>query len=595
MQAAAENGLAIRSDCGGKGLCGKCRVTAQSSNHLSPVSAAESRSLQPDQLTSGQRLACQARVLGPVTVTVPLEGQEAGAVLGKTDVSGSYPVDSMVERITLPRLLHSSDRSQAGRDVVAEAERQARAPSGRRVRFLEPAALRELSRPFAFQGELTLVHHEHRGVTAVLKGSRKRSLGFAVDVGTTTLAAYLCDLVTGTVLSAAGAANPQRRYGEDVISRIAFANENQSGAEVLHSLVVEEINRLMGQCLAEVAAGRSDVDEVTVVGNTTMEELFTGLHPHSLGFAPYLPVSRAMGDFRASDIGLHLNPGTNVHVLPVITGFVGGDTMGGILAERPHERDEISLIVDIGTNGELVLGNRGALWATSCATGPALEGAHVSCGMRAVPGAIHKVAMDPDTYQAYYQVLGDPGEDRPRGICGSGIIDAVASMGRVGLLLESGRMAEGLPGVISDDQGIGREFILVPAGETAIGRPISITLSDIRQIQLAKAALSVGIRFLMRRAGVTRIHRMVLTGAFGARFDWRNAVAIGMLPDASLFERVEVVQNAAGVGAIMALLDKKRREDAQRLLDGIQAIELAEEPDFGMEFPMAMTFPPSPS
>jgi uncharacterized 2Fe-2S/4Fe-4S cluster protein (DUF4445 family) len=526
-----------------------------------------------------------------VAVSVPLEGQEAGAVSGKTEVRGTYPVDPMVERIVLPRLLQSHARDQVSRDLLEEATSRVKALSGKTLRIQEPWVLRELSHPSAFKGELTLVHHGKRGVTAVLKGSRSRSLGIAVDVGTTTLAAYLCDLRTGTVLSAAGSANPQRRYGEDVISRIAFANENESGAELLHRLVVEEINGLMGRCLAEVAAGREDLDEVTVVGNTTMEELFVGLHPHSLGFAPYLPVSRAMGDFRAADMGLALNPGTNVHVFPVITGFVGGDTMGAILAERPHERDETSLVVDIGTNGELVLGSRQAIWVTSCATGPALEGAHISCGTRAVPGAIHRVTIDPDTYRPYCHVLGEPGGGRPRGVCGSGIIDAVAAMGRVGLLLESGRMREGLPGVILDEQGIGREYTLVPAEETAIGRPISITLSDIRQIQLAKAALSVGIKFLMRRAGVTRIHRMVLTGAFGARFDWRNAVAIGMLPEASLFERVEVVENAAGVGAIMALLDKKRREETRRLLDVIQAIELAEEPDFGMEFPMAMTFP----
>jgi uncharacterized 2Fe-2S/4Fe-4S cluster protein (DUF4445 family) len=330
---------------------------------------------------------------------------------------------------------------------------------------------------------------------------------------------------------------------------------------------------------------------MTAVGNTTMLTLLAGLHPHSLGLSPYLPANRSPMELRAGDLGLDLNPGTNVHLFPVITGFVGGDTVGAILAERPHQRDEITLIVDIGTNGELVLGNREGLWATSCATGPALEGAHLSCGMRAVPGAIHRVTLEASERRMRWEVLGGSEGALAKGLCGSGIIDAVAAMRRAGLLLPSGRMAEGMPGVAVDEEGIGRRFVLVPAAETASGRDLSICLQDIRQIQLAKAALSVGIQFLMRRAGAAHVDRMVLTGAFGARFDWRNAAAIGMLPDAATSSRVEVVENAAGVGGIMALLDRRQREQARRLAESTRVMELAEEPDFATAFPMAVNFP----
>jgi uncharacterized 2Fe-2S/4Fe-4S cluster protein (DUF4445 family) len=417
------------------------------------------------------------------------------------------------------------------------------------------------------------------------------SLGIAVDLGTTTVAAYLCDLRKGNLLSAASTTNPQNRYGEDVMSRIAFVKEHQSGTATLNDLIVAAVNRLIRRCLEVVAAQNSDIDEVTVVGNSTMQHIFAGLSPHTLGYAPYLPISCIIEDMRAADLGLELNPGTNVHFLPMISGFVGADTVGAILFERPHERDETTLIVDIGTNGELVLGNQHSLWASSCATGPAFEGAHISCGMRASAGAINEVAIDPLSHAVTYHVLGDSKSVRPRGICGSGTVDATAAMRRVGLLLPNGRLKESMPGVLSDENGIGREFLLVPPEDSANNQQISLSLEDIRQIQLAKAALSVGITLLMRRAGVERIDKLALTGAFGARFDWRNAVTIGMLPREAVAGQVSIVENAAGAGAVMALLDKKYRVVAQELSRRVRPVDLAIEPDFAKEFPLAMTFP----
>ena len=592
LEVATSREIPIRSDCGGKGLCGKCRVIAEPVESLSSLTASESELLPSHQVATAYRLACQSLIKGPLRVTIPAQLADSQEARGKTGISGTYPLDPLVERLVLPQdQIPVPDRGFSG-DLALWITDRAKGSANREVCFKDPDALRQLSLPEAVKGEITLVDHAQKGITAVLPGRRERSLGLALDLGTTTVAAYLCDLRTGEILSAAASINPQRRYGEDVISRISLTNEKKSGLESLRKLIVEAVNHLISRLLGQVGASREDIDEVTAVGNTTMEQIFAAFHPHGLGVVPYMPTVRIPPDMKAADLGLDLNPGTNVHIFPVISGFVGGDTMGAILAERPHHRDEISLIVDIGTNGEAVLGNRSGLWVTSCATGPALEGAQISCGMRAVSGAIHKVDIEPSSCQIDYQVLGEGASASPIGICGSGIIDAVAALRRAGMLLPSGRFKEGMPGVVCDEQGIGRRVALVSAEKSGTGAEISITLQDIRQIQLAKAALAVGIEFLMRQVGVSKIDRTVLTGAFGARFDWRNAVVIGMLPREVLSGKVLPLDNLAVVGSIMDLLDKKCRAEAVELSRQIKFLELAQEPDFAVRFPESTIFPP---
>jgi uncharacterized 2Fe-2S/4Fe-4S cluster protein (DUF4445 family) len=591
LSAAAELGIAIRSDCGGQGRCGKCRVMARPPENLSPLSEAEAKLLDSQESAAGYRLACQTGILGPVTVAIPPEALEYEDVFGKTGIGGTYPVAPIVERVVLEKESPGGDTGNEYHDILAQIAARVRARTGQEINFRELEAMREASLLPEATAAMTLVNHQQKGITAVLPGKHRRSWGIALDIGTTTVAAYVCDLQKGTVLAAAGVTNPQRQHGEDVISRISFAKEQEAGAASLHRLVIKGINHLINHCLGLVEGDRQDIDEVTVVGNTTMLELLVGLHPQSLGAAPYLPLKGSAYDLAAAGLDLALNPGTNVHVFPVVSGFVGGDTLGAILAEKPHTKEEISLIIDIGTNGELVLGNREALYATSCATGPALEGAQLTGGMRASYGAIHRVRIDPASHEVAYEVLGGA-EARPRGICGSGIIDAVAAMSRAGLLLANGRLKEGLPGVIADEQGIGRKFVLVAPENTATGQEIAITLADIRHIQLAKAALAAGIKLLRRRAGIDHIDRLILTGAFGSRFDWQNAVAIGMLPAASVFSEVITVENSAGIGAIMALLDKNQRAAAQDLAKRVRFLELAKEPDFAAEFVQAMGFPP---
>ena len=591
LDVAVTHGIDIRSDCGGKGRCGKCRVVVSPADSFSPLSHEECQLLSPKEIGTGERLACQARVRNSGMVTIPSEATGTSHVYGKTKVTGVYPVDAMVKRVILQPHSHLYKTNRRFRDTLEEILARARASGAKGFQFRDIGAIRQLSQLFTSDSAITLVCHRKKGITAVIQGQRERSMGFALDIGTTTLAAYLCDLRTGAVLASAASSNPQRRFGEDVISRVAFAKEHDDGTEILRNLVIDEVNKLMQRCLKAIGASLEDVDEVVVVGNTTMEQIFAGLHPGGLGSYPFLPVCRFIGDLRAADLGLNLNPATNVHLFPVISGFVGGDTLGVILSERPHERDDISLIVDIGTNGEVVLGNRHRLWVTSCATGPALEGAHIDCGMRATPGAIHRVDIDPSTYTVSYSVLGKSKRTRPKGICGSGVIDAVAAMGRSGLLNSNGQIKAGLPGVMCDDSNGELRFVLVPREKSATGREIFLSQSDIRQIQLAKGALATGIKLLMEKSGIKHIDRMVLTGAFGARFDWKNGVYIGMLPEPFKDTFVKVVENAAGVGAIIALLDQKRRKEASELVKKIHFLELAGEQKFWLEFAMAMRFP----
>jgi uncharacterized 2Fe-2S/4Fe-4S cluster protein (DUF4445 family) len=584
----AGHGIDIRADCGGAGICGKCRIVVHPGENFSALTDAELDVLTPAQVADGSRLACQARAVGSATVTIPDTLAESAETRGKTGITGTYPVDATMRRLTVDDGAPGLKTDNTPESLVDWLAAKAGDPS---AAVADVASLRRLA---GYRGSLktfTLVVHEKTGIRRILEGRQPTSLGFAVDLGTTSLAGYLCDLQTGRLLAADACVNPQRRFGEDVISRISRINEKDGNLNQFQRLAADGINFLMARCLEQVGAAREAVDEVAVCGNTTMEQVFGGLHPYGLGVFPYFPLTLAPPAFSAGDLGLETDPAVPVYLMPVASGFVGGDTMAAILADRPHDREEITLIVDIGTNGEVVLGNRQGLWTTSCATGPALEGAQISCGMRAVSGAIHRVWPDETNGRVAYEVLGNEGHNRPMGICGSGIIDAIASLRQIGAILPNGRLNEENPRVVSDDNGVGQYYTLAGKDQTVTGSRVSVTLKDVRQIQLAKGALVTGIEFLMRKAGIEKIDRTVLTGAFGARFNWKNALAIGMLPPAVARSRVVARDNLAGVGVVMALLDKKMRSEARSLCGRIRYLELASEPDFAMAFAMATGFP----
>lgn len=572
LKAADRAGIALRADCGGKGLCGKCLVRVEPAEALEAPSAAEERLLERPLLEAGLRLACQARVMDDLRVEMETATLDAGHAASKQLVRGRFPCDPLQRRRLLPRL--GASPQQADLDELAQ---RLDVPCGL-------AALRDLAALQDWQGELTLVEEAGKRVQAVKAGRHPRSLGLAFDLGTTTVAAYLCDLATGELLTSAGLANPQRRLGEDVISRISFCEHQPDGLHKLRALAVEALNAAGRACLYKAEADREDVDATLLVGNTTMQQILAGLHPRALGRFPFLPATREPLELPANELGLFLHHGVRMHLFPVAAGFLGGDLLAALLAQAPPRPSQSCLLVDIGTNGELALVHGENIWATSCATGPALEGAHISCGMRAMNGAIHRVRLAADGEGLKIEVLGQEEGARPAGVCGSGLVDALACLRRNGTLRPDGRL-------ISPQGEPLQQVVLVPAQRSAGQCDLTLTQLDVRQVQLAKAALAVGIDYLFEQAGLDKVERTVLTGAFGAGFDWHTAVTIGILPPRAAAGRVETVPNAAGQGAVMALLDQKLRRRAAELARRIQVVELNLQPGFNQRFVAATAFP----
>ena len=585
LDAAIRADITIRADCGDAGICGKCRVVVDRMENVSEITRSELDMLTGRQVEESNRLACQTEIRGPVTITIPKELGDSREVYGKTELTGVFNVNPGIERLILPKVRALGVGDLKERNLAKWLEARVKREHGKEVRFLDMEPLAALARPDVLERELTLVVHHRKSITSVLPGRRPRSLGVAFDIGTTTLAAYLCDLRTGEQLASIASLNPQRRYGEDVISRITRIDDDPENLKTQQRLVVGALNYLIEKCLKRIDGHINEIDEIVAGGNPTMTHLLLGLHPHSIGTAPYLPAMQNIPPLKASELGLRVNPAVPVFVFPMVSGFIGGDTIAVIVADRPHLRDEMTLVVDIGTNGEVVLGSREGLLSTSCATGPALEGAQISCGMRAISGAIDKFSIsERDDAQIEYHVIGQERSVSPVGICGSGIIDAAAAMRRLGITQPNGLFDPRAEGVLTNESGFGMEFA-IPKTE------IAITLRDVRQIQLAKSALATGIELLMRKAGVSKVRKTVLTGAFGARFNWKNALAIGLLPQNVTYGEIVGMENLAGVGVIKALLDKSCRTEAEEIAQKVQFLDLSKEPDFAKKFAEGTKFP----
>ncbi|MCF8087849.1 MAG: ASKHA domain-containing protein [Desulfotignum sp.] len=578
FQAALSKGILLRSDCGEKGTCGKCRVIVDHPDHLSPRTEQEQKLLKkrgPDH-----RLACQARILkGPLRVTVPENLVLGDEVFGKTGIQGNFSIDPSVHRFPL-----TADQIKAVDDttVLSREEKIRRAVETRfseTIDFTDPIPLAQLADPYVYTHDLTVVVQENNHVTAIHPGLHPKGIGIAFDIGTTTIAAYMCDLAAGTILSAKAMVNPQRRYGEDVISRISAVNDTPDALTAQQRLAAGAMNHLIDSCLEETGQSRDTIDRITVVGNTTMQHLIAGLNPHTLGTAPYLPVFQDALVPTCKDLGLHAGDNVPVFIFPVISGFLGGDILAAGLGDLSHTRKETSLIIDIGTDGELMLCTGDKIWATSCATGPALEGAQISSGMRAATGAISRVWVDNGA------IIHETINQAPAiGICGTGVIDILAAMRKTGTIREDGKFDPDKPGVTTDDKGTGRAFTLP-------GTDVRFVLKDVRQVQLAKAALSVGIQLMLEKAGVTRVDRTILTGAFGAKFDWKNARDIGMLPPMVCENDMIAAENLAGTGAVMALLNKTYETEVRTMARQVTFIDLASEPGFVERFSAATRFP----
>ncbi len=550
----------------------------------------------------GERLGCQARLRGDLLVDVPAESQLHRQVVRKRAEAWPVKIDPVLRLHYVE--VAKPDMADPSSDFRRLAEALAAQWSLSDVRA-DLAVLRGLQKTLrAGDFAVTACVRHGRDIVAVYPGLKERVFGLAFDIGSTTVAAHLCDLGSGDVLASGGRMNPQIRLGEDLMSRVSHIMMHPGGDRELTEAVHEALAALAGETAKAASVALDDIVEATLAGNPIMHHLALGLDPTELGVAPFALTIDAGFDAPAREIGLAIAPGAFAYALPCIGGHVGADAAAVVLCEAPYLSDEIRLIVDVGTNAEIVLGNRDRLLACSSPTGPAFEGAQISCGQRAAPGAIERLRIDRATFEPRFKVIGcDLWSDeagfaaatgrasstsiRATGICGSGIIETVAEMAICGLLrpdgIIDGTMAARTPRIRTD----GRTFAFV----IAEGEPrIVITQGDIRAIQLAKAALYAGVKLLMERYGVAKVERITLAGAFGSHIDPIYAMALGLIPDCAL-DKVGSAGNAAGTGARIALVNAASRREIGEVVRRIEKVETAIEPGFQAHFVEAMAIP----
>ena len=608
LDAARQLGVDIDSVCGGRGICGRCQVTlgegdfakhgiSSRPDHLTPLSEPEQRYASKSGLHQDRRLSCHTRLRGDVVIDVPASSQVHRQVVRKELDARDIELDPVIRLHFVKVAQPEMDEPRADLQRLCDVLRREWDLSDLSC---DPTALRRLQ-PALREGKwsVTVAVREGSEIVAIWPGFTDTVYGMAVDVGSTTIAAHLCDLSTGQVAASAGMMNPQIRFGEDLMSRVSYVMMNPGGEEQLTQVVREAIAELATEVTEAAGVSPADVLEITLVGNPVMHHLLLGIDPTPLGTAPFALATEDSTTLPARQLELGLHPGARAYLLPCIAGHVGADTAAMLLAEAPYRDEAVTLLVDVGTNAELVLGNRDKLVAASSPTGPAFEGAQISCGQRAAPGAIERVRIDRDTLEARFKVIGcelwsnDPEfAEQTRatgvtGICGSGIIEAVAEMYLAGIIDEDGaidgRLAERSPRITPD----GRTHAYhLHEGE----RLVQLVQNDVRAIQLAKGALYAGARLLMERLGVETIDRIRLAGAFGSHIDVKYAMVLGMIPDCDL-SQVSSAGNAAGAGARIALLDASARTEIETWVRRIEKVETAVAPRFQHHFVNAMAIP----
>jgi uncharacterized 2Fe-2S/4Fe-4S cluster protein (DUF4445 family) len=573
---AVRSGIGINSICGGEGVCYACRVQVLSGTVSEPASS-EYKAFTSQELKEGWRLACQTYPAGDCKIAVP-----AGSMTTKQrlqvegleiKVHPEPPLRTYNVRINPPSL----EAPEADADYLLQTLNNQYRLQCTSVDIETLRAIPDSLRSWNWKSQVVVRNKELIAIIPL----RSRQLGLAIDLGTTKIAGYLVDINSGQTLAARGVMNPQIRYGEDIISRINNAIKSQDAAVALQNLVIDAINGLCTELCARVDARPEEVLEVVVVGNTAMHHLFLRLPVKQLAFSPFVPaVSMAM-EVKAREIGLNINPGAYVHLLPNIAGFIGADHVSMLLATDAWKAKETTIALDIGTNTEVSLICKEKITATSCASGPAFEGGHIKHGMRAASGAIERVRINSDKIQ-FQTINGAP----PAGICGSGILDALAQLYQAKIIDDSGRIIDNKPRVrVNKGQ---REYILV-SEEERNGKPaITITQHDIRELQLAKAAIRTGIQVLLDTGNLSEddIGQVIIAGAFGTYINVDSAIVIGMLPSLPL-NRFKQVGNAAGMGAKLALISLKSRANAQAIASRVKYLELASTPEFNQLFVQA--------
>jgi uncharacterized 2Fe-2S/4Fe-4S cluster protein (DUF4445 family) len=611
LQAARSLGVDIDSVCGGRGICGRCQVLVSEGEfpkhglvskveNLSAVTQVEMDYCATQPLAEGRRLSCSAKVQGDVVIDVPPDSQVHKQVVRKEAEAHDVHLDPLIR-------LHYVEVQQPDMHDPSGDLRRLEDALEFEWRLTDLACdvivLQQLQKALrAGDWKVTVAVHAGKQIVAVWPGFREHAYGLAVDIGSTTIAAHLCRLSSGEVVASAGLMNPQIRFGEDLMSRVSYVMMNPGGEKEMTAAVREALNTLAADVAAQAGITPQDILEATFVGNPIMHHLLLGIDPTELGGAPFaLATDRAI-TLWAIEIDFAIHRNARIYVLPCIAGHVGADTAGVLLAERPDLSDQMTLLVDVGTNAEIVLGNNQRLLACSSPTGPAFEGAQISCGQRAAPGAIERVRVDPATLEPRFKVIGsdlwsdDPGfadavaGSGVTGVCGSGIIEVLAEMYLAGIIRHDGTIDGAMAARNPRIQEDGRTFSYELYPATASTPALKIMQNDVRAIQLGKAALYAGVRLLMERLGIDKVDRIRLAGAFGSHIDVKYAMVLGMIPDCKL-ENVSSAGNAAGTGARIALLDQRSRGDIEQLVRRVEKIETAVEPRFQEFFVEAMAIP----
>ena len=620
LTAARQLGVDLDSVCGGRGICSKCQITpglGEFAKHgvtvapdaLSEWNAVEERYKSKRGLIEGRRLGCQATVQCDVVIDVPPESQVHKQVVRKRAEAREITVNPSTKlyyvEVDEPDMHEpSGDLERLVRAIEAEWGIQ---------NIHADLHILQALQPVLRKGDWKVTVAIHLGdsenaprIMHIWPGYYEGTVyGIAVDLGSTTIAGHLCDLLSGEVVASSGIMNPQIRFGEDLMSRVSYSMMNAGGAQEMTDAVREGMASLITQIATEGNVDKRLIVDAVFVCNPVMHHLFLGIDPFELGQAPFALATSGSIRLRADDLNLNIHPSARVYLLPCIAGHVGADAAAVALSEAPDKSEDLVLVVDVGTNAEILLGNREKVLACSSPTGPAFEGAQITAGQRAAPGAIERVEIDPATKEPRFRIIGvDLWSDEDgfaaaaagsgiTGICGSGIIEAIAEMRLAGLLDASGLIGSaaqtGSARCIAD----GRTHSYVLHDGTATGGPlITITNPDIRAIQMAKAALYSGARLLMDKFGVDKVDRVVLAGAFGAHISPKHAMVLGMIPDAPL-DKVTSAGNAAGTGARIALLNRDARSEIEETVHRIHKVETAIEPRFQEHFVNASAIPNS--
>lgn len=603
--ALAKAGIRIKSLCGGKGTCGKCKLLIQKGLKLfNDPTNAEIEKLTKKEIQEGWRLACQALLdfrkisNNPqdlyVRIFLPDELLVEDFKILTTGVDKGIQLDpNIIKLLARPnkpslnnpipdfeRILYSlpPDKLKPGNNL--------------KIQYNVLKEIPDLIR--SQEDELTLTILNQKNIIDCEPGNTlEKNFGIAFDIGTTTIVGYLMNLNDGKIHAISSLLNPQTAYGEDVITRITYIKENEKGLNQLNSAVIGALNTIINKTCKKARIESSNIYEISIVGNSVMHHIFLGINPTYIGLSPYVPAIQRSLNVKASDLGLKISRDGNVHILPVIAGFVGADTIGVILSSQIEKESDLTLAIDIGTNGEIVIGNKDLLVTASCAAGSALEGAHMAHGMRAAAGAIDTVKIDPTDLTVDYTTIKDK---KPMGICGSGLIDIVAELLKARVLTRSGNFNKEIVGhdrLIKTGKSF--EFVLADKDETSTGKPITISQHDIRELQMAKGAFYSGTRLILSYLDRTRkfnheLQQIYLAGAFGNYINKANAKFIGMIPDIP-DDKIFQIGNAAGTGAQHSLINKNLRQKAQALLKSVEYIEIAVEKEFQQEFAKAMYFP----